>query len=141
MKQALLLVAHGSRLNASNAEVQSVTDQLRLHYSALFSVFETAFLELTTPSIEQGISSCIAQGAQHIRVLPYFLAVGRHVTEDIPRIIEQSRLLYPNVAIELAPHLGASALIEEALMVVAVDEGDAQPLTRAYPLARIWGSA
>jgi len=123
MTSALLLVAHGSRRANSNEEVERVTERLRVNYRTDYSLFEAAFL--ASPSIEEGISNCVKQGIIHIRLVPYFLAGGRHVTVDIPAIVERERRKYPNVEIELAPHLGSSLLIEDAIMAVAVGEQEA----------------
>ena len=114
--KALLLLAHGSRRKQSNVEVVKLTEKIKGRCSAQFEVIYPAFLELSSPSIPEGIKMCADDGATSILVLPYFLNSGRHVHEDIPNLIIESKKLYPNISIEIAPHIGASDLIVDALL-------------------------
>lgn len=120
--QALLLVAHGSRRVASNQEVQAVAQQVAAAAGERFGYVRSAFLELTTPSIPEGIADCVAQGATTIVVMPYFLAAGRHVVQDVPALVQESRLQYPHVSIRLTPYVGASPSMP-ALILDTVDSG------------------
>ncbi len=108
--RALLIVAHGSRRAESNAEVRRLTERIARLVSAdpRIRVVRCAFLELAEPRIGEGIDACVAQGAEEIVVLPYFLAAGRHVQADIPAEVEAKRAQHPGIRITLAPHLGAS---------------------------------
>ena len=83
MKKSLLVVAHGSRRQASNDEVRALTERVRAESNERFAAIECAFLELAEPSIPDGLERLIADGAAHITVLPYFLAAGRHVIEEL----------------------------------------------------------
>jgi sirohydrochlorin ferrochelatase len=106
MKQ-LLIIAHGSRRQASNDEVHLLTRQIAARTDHGFDQVDCAFLELADPSIPDAIRSCAAQGSSDIVVLPYFLSAGRHVSEDIPREIEATRNEFPELEIKLAPYLGS----------------------------------
>lgn len=108
MPNALLVVAHGSRRTESNDEVRTLTDRVRAAAEGRFAAIECAFLELAPPSIPDGLEQLIGRGATHITVLPYFLAAGRHVAEDIPADVAQTRAAHPDVTIEIAPYLGTS---------------------------------
>lgn len=103
----LLIVAHGSRREASNNEVRQLCvklDQLENSYDSISS----GFLELAEPSIPDGLRQLITSGAQEITVMPYFLSAGRHVTEDIPSEVDIVRQEHPEVSIHLAPYLGSA---------------------------------
>jgi len=114
----LLVVAHGSRREASNEEVRNVTAQLKKLDSG-FTHIEAAFLELAEPSIPDGLRKAIAAGASEIVVLPYFLSAGRHVSEDIPNEIRMVTQEHPEVQITLAPYLGSASRIPEILLAQA----------------------
>ena len=116
--KALLLVAHGSRREASNDEVRALTDSLGGIQSDYDHV-DCAFLELAAPSIPDGIRRAIDAGADELVVLPYFLSAGRHVSKDIPGEVDSVRAEFPNVRISLAPYLGASPQIANILMTQA----------------------
>ena len=47
-------------------------------------------MEIATPSIPDGIKALVDLGVDEIICHPYFLSPGRHVTEDIPRIVNQA---------------------------------------------------
>lgn len=119
--QALLLVAHGSRRDASNAEVFKLAEVIANAPALPFSCVRAAFLELAEPSIPAGIHQCVAAGATEVRVLPYFLNTGRHVAEDIPHEVNQARAELPDVDVRLLPHIGAGDAMIELLIKKATE--------------------
>ena len=117
---SLLLVAHGSRREQSNEEVRVLAKKLKDRCGKKFPVIHAAFLELADPLIPAGLQKCIDDGASKITVLPYFLNTGRHVAEDIPEIVEAFRK-NTDVEINIATHLGASEMMLDLLVHVAVE--------------------
>ncbi|MES9845122.1 MAG: CbiX/SirB N-terminal domain-containing protein [Candidatus Sedimenticola sp. PURPLELP] len=116
---ALLLVAHGSRREASNDEVRAVAKKLGEMAGGRFSRVDAAFLELAEPSIPDGISHCCEHGAERVLVLPYFLSAGRHVVTDIPHEVELGRARCPDVSVELCDYLGGSEAMPGLLLELA----------------------
>ncbi|OGW85019.1 MAG: hypothetical protein A3C35_03965 [Omnitrophica bacterium RIFCSPHIGHO2_02_FULL_46_11] len=104
MKRAVLLVGHGSKLAGSNEAMDQVIARLRQQDSA--TLFQAAFLELQSPSIPEGIDFCVKEGAQEVTVVPYFVQTGRHVVQDIPRLVSESQARHPQKVIHLAEYLG-----------------------------------
>jgi len=125
MKKSLLVVAHGSRRAASNDEVRELTERVRAAADARFAEIECAFLELADPSIPDGIERLIERGARHITVLPYFLAAGRHVSEDIPDAVAGKQAEHAEVHIEIAPYLGTSDAMPRLLLTMLADSATA----------------
>jgi len=123
MSQALLIVAHGSRLEASNQEVWDLTERVEALAEGRYLSVKCAFLELAEPSIPAGIGDSIANGVEQLLVLPYFLSAGRHVSQEIPEILAREREAYPGVEIELLPHLGAASAIAGLLLTIAGRQG------------------
>lgn len=70
------------------------------------------------PLIPEGVKHCVDDGAKSIVGLPY-LNSGRHVTEDIPGIINEMSTNYPDIDIGLAPHLGSSDMMMDLLIKTA----------------------
>jgi sirohydrochlorin ferrochelatase len=107
---ALLLVAHGSRSPESNDEIVKLTSSLRALIERApdrsFEIVQYAFLELVEPDIDAGISALVEQGADKVTLLPYFLAKGNHVNRDIPEIISAAQSRFPDLRIDLIPHIG-----------------------------------
>ncbi|MCU7958664.1 MAG: CbiX/SirB N-terminal domain-containing protein [gamma proteobacterium symbiont of Bathyaustriella thionipta] len=117
--RALLLVAHGSRRASSNEEVRCLTTRLQQAGGHQFDYYASAFLELEAPDIPDGLTQLIAEGVQSIVVVPYFLAAGRHVVEDIPAEVERVQKKYPHIDIQLLPHLGAAEGISSLILNIA----------------------
>jgi sirohydrochlorin ferrochelatase len=116
---SLLIIAHGSRRAASNDEVRQLADLVRSQAGNAYADVETAFLELAEPSIPEGLAALAARGATEIVAFPYFLAAGTHVAQDIPDAIGEFSVAHPAVKVRLAPHLGASATLPQAILGVA----------------------
>lgn len=112
--KALLLIAHGSRSASANDEIRALTAQLR-NKGGGFNLVDCAFLEMTEPDIVRGGDKLAAAGATEIVVLPYFLAAGRHVAEDIPAEIARIERRHPRIKITLASHFGAAPGVPELI--------------------------
>lgn len=122
--KTLLLVAHGSRKVSSNAAIESLTEKLRQRLVGTdFSAITHAFLELTEPSIPQGITSLVGLGATQVVVMPYFLAPGTHVVDDVPELINEAQSQYPEVRFTIMPYLGETEGIID-LILLSADQAD-----------------
>lgn len=117
--KALLLIAHGSRRQQSNDEVVLLADKLKKNCAGQYDIIHAGFLELAETLIPDGIRKCVDDGATSIVVLPYFLNSGRHVIEDIPEIVDETKTSYPDTDIKVASHLGASELMMDLLISTA----------------------
>lgn len=119
MSRHILLIAHGSRRESSNHEVEILARKVALLASEFDSV-SAAFLEMAEPNIESRLLQLIEQGANEIIILPYFLAAGRHVVEDVPAEVEQVIAAHPEVEIRLSEHLGAVNEVPGLLLKLAL---------------------
>lgn len=118
--KALLIIAHGSRKTSSNDEIIAVVAKVKQRVEANYSSVHVAFLELAEPSIEDSIKTCVLEGAKSIIILPYFLALGKHVSRDIPEIIKKQQQIYPDIEMVLTDHLGSQIGIIGLLSDVAL---------------------
>jgi sirohydrochlorin ferrochelatase len=114
----LLIVAHGSRRQASNLEVEALADRVRDLDDPDIDQVAVAFLELAEPSIPEGLARCVERGAEEIVVFPYFLAAGTHVARDIPEALAEFEARHPQVKLRLASHLGASTSLPGTILDV-----------------------
>lgn len=119
MSRHILVVAHGSRRESSNHEVEILARKLALLANEFDSV-RAAFLEMVEPNIESGLKELIEQGAKEIIVLPYFLAAGRHVVEDVPEDVERVKAEHPDVEIHVSEHFGAVNEVPGLLLKLAL---------------------
>lgn len=114
MSKALLIVDHGSRLEAANRMLLDVADVVRAKRPDL--IVHAAHMELAEPSIPQGIAACVRDGATEVIVHPYMLSPGRHATRDIPRIVEEAADAHPGVRITVTAPLGVHARIGDVIL-------------------------
>lgn len=112
--KALLLVDHGSKMPEANSLLEDVAAALRRRGG--FDVVHAAHMELAAPSVGEAFDACVAAGAKDVTVAQFFLAPGRHSTQDIPRLAEAAAKRHPGVAWRVTDPLGASAHVVEALL-------------------------
>ncbi len=125
---AVLLIAHGSRREASNEEVRGLAARLGQLAADRFDCVLPAFLELAEPDIVTGVANCVAAGASTVTVVPYFLSAGRHVAQDIPGELEKAGRIHPQVDIRQSHYLGMHEAVPELLLKLALDDASAEPV-------------
>lgn len=105
-KQGLIVVAHGSKLEASNDEIRLMAATLKALDTNNTWITE-AFLECGHPTIPRTLMDASLKGINTLKILPYFITAGVHVKRDITAIVVQAQQEYPEMTIELLPHLGS----------------------------------
>ena len=65
-------------------------------------------MELADPSIGDAIQQLARQGEMDVVVVPYFLSPGRHITQDIPALVEAAKEANPGVSCSIADPIGKS---------------------------------
>jgi sirohydrochlorin cobaltochelatase len=112
----VLLVDHGSRERAANAQLTRVAAALRRRLGG--ARVAVAHLSLAPPSIARAIDACVARGVKEIVVVPYFLAPGRHATRDVPRLARAAAARHGvrvRVTAPLGVHAGLLAALSERI--------------------------
>jgi sirohydrochlorin ferrochelatase len=116
--RAILLVDHGSRVPAANAQLPEIARLVQRQAGPDVRV-QHAHMELGAPSIGDAIDALAALGAGEIVVVPYFLAPGRHATVDVPRLAHEAAARHPGLAIRVASVLGVHELMAELVLLRA----------------------
>lgn len=114
MNTALLIMAHGSRIPEANDAVHEIA--ARVKKMTQFEIVEVSFREQHLPNIQQGVDACVAQGAQRILLVPYFLYMGAHVLEDLPEELVEAKKRHPDVEMVLGKHLGVHDKLAEVVV-------------------------
>jgi sirohydrochlorin cobaltochelatase len=117
VSDALILFAHGSRdpdwvrpFEALRASVAAGAPQMRV---------ALAYLESSAPTLSDAIRALAADGVTSIRVLPLFLALGKHLRDDIPALAREVAASFPALTIEFLPALGEAPEFVDALGRIA----------------------
>jgi sirohydrochlorin ferrochelatase len=111
-----ILVAHGSRVEAANQEIRELARSLSEKSG---QKVKAAFLELASPSIPEALDSAAAENPAEIAVLPYFLTQGRHLSEDIPRIVQEKAQQRPDIPIRILNYVGSHPGMVDFLQEIA----------------------
>ncbi|RZD16501.1 MAG: hypothetical protein EVJ46_05650 [Candidatus Acididesulfobacter guangdongensis] len=111
-KESIILLGHGSRRNEANEILKTMTKIIQPKFPE--EKIEFAFLELAEPNIKDVIEKCINENnSKKIYVMPYFLYSGNHVSRDIPDIIKEFSIKYPDINIKYGEYLGIDERLAE----------------------------
>ena len=113
MKEALLVMVHGSPRPVANEDVYAVLDIVRDR--GVYPIVEVGFMECNDPTIPAAIDSCVAQGAERVIAVPYFLHTGNHVAEDLPNLLEEAQARHAEVEFLMGDYIGHDALIADVI--------------------------
>lgn len=103
-QRPLLAIGHGTRNDRGR--------QTFLDFVAAYQQLDTSrpvipcFLELTTPTIQEGVEACIQQGFSEITALPILLFAARHNKFDVTNELDRASLPYPQLNISYGRHFG-----------------------------------
>jgi len=102
--RGIVLFAHGARDADWARPFEAIRDRVRS--SRPEYPIALAYLELMSPTLEEAMSTLVAEGALAITVFPLFMAQGGHLKQDIPRILDAIRATHPHIPIALEPAIG-----------------------------------
>jgi len=117
--RGIVLFAHGSRDPLWHKPVEAVA--LAVRHKEPGALVACAYLEWSTPTLEEACQSLIAQGAQEISILPLFLGVGKHARQDLPELVAQMTARWPNIAFQLQAAVGENARLVALLADIALE--------------------
>ncbi|MBF2007546.1 sirohydrochlorin chelatase [Chlorogloeopsis fritschii PCC 9212] len=111
IKRPLLMIGHGTR----DAEGR----QALLDFAAIYQSLDASrpvlpcFLELTGPTIQEGIDQCVEKGYTEFSVLPVLLFAARHNKFDITNELDRAKSKYPQLKFHYGRHFGITPAIIE----------------------------
>lgn len=111
--KAVLYICHGSRLKAAKEEAVAFITSCMNRVEA--NIQEICFLELASPSIEEGFRTCVKRGATEIVAIPVFLLAAGHVKKDIPLELRKLNEEYPDIKIVYGNPFGVSEVLVKAV--------------------------
>lgn len=103
-RPGLLLVGHGTRDIEGQAEFGQLAERVA---AALPGVTVVACcLELTEPSIAEGVDELVRRQVRSFVVVPVLLFAGGHARTDIPGAVAEAVAAHPGLTYSQATHLG-----------------------------------
>lgn len=111
LKRPLLMIGHGTRDIEGR---QTFLDFARVYQELDASrLVVPCFLELTEPTIQQGVDYCVERGYTELSALPILLFAARHNKFDVTNELDRSRQRYPQVKFYYGRHFGITSSILE----------------------------
>lgn len=104
IQRPLLLIGHGSRDNDGR---QSLLD-----FAAAYQALDLSrpvvpcFLELTEPTIQDGVDRCVEMGYTEMSVLPVLLFAARHNKFDVTNELDRAKQRHPHIQFHYGRHFG-----------------------------------
>jgi sirohydrochlorin cobaltochelatase len=117
-RNAIVLFAHGSRDPLWHKPMEAVAERIR-EQSADVEV-TCAYLELSQPDLPDTAAKLVANGVNHITIVPMFLGVGRHARDDLPELVVQLKAQHPTVTFHLQAAVGEDARLLDMLAKIAL---------------------
>ncbi|PKM83528.1 MAG: cobalamin biosynthesis protein CbiX [Firmicutes bacterium HGW-Firmicutes-13] len=124
MNSGIILLAHGSRRETANDVLTQLANMVQDDLNS--DKVSRAFLQFSTPGLEEALREQVEAGIKEITVVPVFLFNGIHLEEDIPQLLNSERDKYPEVKIIFAEPIGADRRIGEIIKdrIKEVREGE-----------------
>jgi sirohydrochlorin cobaltochelatase len=105
----LILLAHGSRDAAWRGSLErltsSVAESLEDHQEV-----RLAFMQFDGPTLPEVVAEAVEGGAEHLRLMPLFMATAGHVDKDIKPLVAELAQVYPDVQLEIMTPVGEDPL-------------------------------
>ncbi|PSB11415.1 sirohydrochlorin chelatase [Pleurocapsa sp. CCALA 161] len=110
-QRPLLAIGHGTRNDRGR--------QTFIDFVEIYQKLDTSrpvipcFLELTEPTIKEGVETCVQQGYTDITALPILLFAARHNKFDVTNALDSARSPYPQINFSYGRHFGITPKIIE----------------------------
>lgn len=134
MKCAILYICHGSRIEKARKEAIAFIKRCGGKVAA--DIQEISFLELASPSIQEGFDSCVKKGATHISVVPLLLLTALHAKKDIPDEIQKCRDIYPDIKVNYGRPIGVHDKMADSVIKKIKDTAPIDASTVAVLIGR-----
>ncbi|MFK2824104.1 sirohydrochlorin chelatase [Bacillus sp. B190/17] len=100
---AVILLGRGGSDPDANSDLFKIT---RLLWEKLrVPIIETAFIGVTSPSLEEAVEKTVRLGAKKVIILPYFLFTGVLI-KRLEKMTVQFQAAYPGISFSLAEYFG-----------------------------------
>ena len=120
--EAVVFFCHGSPDPAWREPFDAILAEFRARHPGRRAAL--CFLERMAPGLPETIDAVAAEGVRRIRVIPLFLAPGKHTRADLPAMLEAARRHWPGLEISAAGTLAEDPALRAAIVAAAI-AGDA----------------
>ncbi|OAH57680.1 MULTISPECIES: sirohydrochlorin chelatase [Bacillaceae] len=112
--RAILYICHGTRVKEGAKQAAAFIEETMPLVDA--QIQEICYLELSDPSIAEGLARCVQKGATEVIAMPFLLLTAGHAKKDIPEELKKAAQHYPNLMIRYGRPLGVHEHIVDVLI-------------------------
>lgn len=112
-RETIILLGHGSRVPDAGRDMEQVARGLQKKYG--YPMVEICFMSRLGPHFPEVLEKCVNEGAESVVVIPYFLHMGLHILLDIPEMLQEHALRYPNVKLTFGRGFGFDDLLVDII--------------------------
>ena len=116
-QSAIILLAHGSRDPLWRRPIEAVRDHIAANHPD--RPVRCAYLELCAPNLPGAVAELATLGATQITIASLFLGAGRHVREDLPRMVQDLAHNFGHLQLRLQPPIGEDARMTALMADIA----------------------
>src|SRR5690606_33609682 len=121
--EAVVFFCHGSPDAAWREPFDAILAEFRASHPDRPAAL--CFLERMRPTLPEAIDDLVAGGVKAMRVVPLFLAPGKHTRLDRPAMLDQARGRWPRLRVPAAPTPAGGPAPRPAILRPARAAGDA----------------
>ncbi|MBS0468339.1 MAG: CbiX/SirB N-terminal domain-containing protein [Proteobacteria bacterium] len=111
------MLAHGSRDPLWRRPIEAVRTYIQQDRPDM--PVRCAYLELCAPSLAAALQELAALDMRSVTIVPLFVGAGRHVREDLPRMVQELGQAYPHVQLRLQAPIGEDARMTALMAAIA----------------------
>lgn len=112
----IVFLGHGSHRGAATDEGLAHAVALTQRWVGPEVRVRLAGFEFTRPSLDEAILALAEDGSRRIVVAPYFLFDGRHISSEIPELLEEVAARVPGLELRYARTLGVDRRLLDVVM-------------------------
>ncbi|WP_308387931.1 CbiX/SirB N-terminal domain-containing protein [Acidithiobacillus sp. AMEEHan] len=109
-----VLLAHGSRDPEWRWPFERIAGELQTAHPQRSVVL--CYLEMWSPSLAEAVFAAHAKGNRDFRITPLFWSRGRHLRDDLPKLVQDLLRDLPDCSFVVDPPVGESEVVRAAVL-------------------------
>jgi sirohydrochlorin cobaltochelatase len=116
MSTSIILFSHGSVLCGAGESLLAMAQELEVLSGCNVGV---GYLNYSEPTFADAVNTAVAEGADDIIVVPYFLVAGYFVQQKLPPLIDAAKERYPQIIFHVADAIRDHPLMRDIVLACA----------------------
>jgi len=113
--EGMIMLAQGNVKASSNDHFIKLVHKIKKK-DKRFKSINAAFLDFSEPTIEDIVQKQIKKDITTIYVYPYFLSLGKDLSDDLPKMLKELSIKHKHITFHLLDHFGKSNKISDIIL-------------------------